>query len=845
MGLFSKKEELCAAALEYSAKNVLIFPMYFEQAKEEGKKGKKKTITTHGYKDATCDSMQVNEWWTKYPNALIGVPTGPASSLLVIDIDNAETNEKFLEYCEENNFDIRETAWEKSPNGFHYYFYYPSEGNMPACSNGVLFPGVEVKGDGGSVIISPSWYTIKHPDGSETTCRYESVNDVEPLELPEFLLEKIKTLPEMRENIVYDETEEKVAKFTTQEGKAALEKILKDLKNPPANQRNITLYKAACRVGTLIFKGLVNKHDAKEILLQIAHDIGLDISEANATIESGFNSGKKTAWENQHRSQSSGQPSFKNVKIMGETENDGDGQDETKPLFRLPKFPLSTLPKEAADVVTNIANIYNVDEWLPFAAILKCISTVVGANYMMRFGPFKTPAHQWIILVCPPGSMKSSITNLVFEPVHDFEMVLEAMSIKRMDEFERQLEEYEIQKREERKKKDGNVSQIVKPEKPPFVCLTVNDITIEKLIDIFQDNPGGILWENDEIASWICGFNRYSTKNQGTDKAQALSMYEGQCLKYQRVKNGSKTITVPSAWLSVYGTVQPDILPTLLGPEDIASGFMQRFMFICPEDMPPKHLNEDAHSIEKSQLLSLFSGMFEWERLSRAHGDDNGVQNHPFIQMKKEAYTILEDFTYYIKNGSYFLSIGDKSSRIRQVSRSKRWCEQCSRLIFALHCLQSSINKLPQPEPEVSVATVENGIQIFEALMEHSRYAWGMVEEKVFAEKPIKTYISIAEISIIDYIKDLIIENEENVCLHYTRIPENIETKGSGKTCFEILVDRIKSSARKNDEEIKITKKALRTRFLDIGFSEKRTGDGLMYKISKEKFQKLLTTMDS
>ena len=41
----------------------------------------------NGCKDATTDSKQIMEWWTKYPHANIGLATGEANGLIVIDVD--------------------------------------------------------------------------------------------------------------------------------------------------------------------------------------------------------------------------------------------------------------------------------------------------------------------------------------------------------------------------------------------------------------------------------------------------------------------------------------------------------------------------------------------------------------------------------------------------------------------------------------------------------------------------------------------------------------------------------------------------------------------------------------
>ena len=47
----------------------------------------KKPLTAHGFKDASNDPEQILEWWTRWPEASIGTPTGPASGFFVLDID--------------------------------------------------------------------------------------------------------------------------------------------------------------------------------------------------------------------------------------------------------------------------------------------------------------------------------------------------------------------------------------------------------------------------------------------------------------------------------------------------------------------------------------------------------------------------------------------------------------------------------------------------------------------------------------------------------------------------------------------------------------------------------------
>ncbi|MDA8631760.1 bifunctional DNA primase/polymerase [Litoricolaceae bacterium] len=50
----------------------------------------KAPLTKNGFKDASKDTNIIKQYWTKHPDAFIGVPTGPENNLLVIDVDVGE-----------------------------------------------------------------------------------------------------------------------------------------------------------------------------------------------------------------------------------------------------------------------------------------------------------------------------------------------------------------------------------------------------------------------------------------------------------------------------------------------------------------------------------------------------------------------------------------------------------------------------------------------------------------------------------------------------------------------------------------------------------------------------------
>jgi Bifunctional DNA primase/polymerase, N-terminal len=71
--------DLCKAALRYAKQGLPVFACL----PGEGKRPLVKT----GFHAATIDPEQIRNWWTRWPNALIGVPMGPRSGLFCVDLD--------------------------------------------------------------------------------------------------------------------------------------------------------------------------------------------------------------------------------------------------------------------------------------------------------------------------------------------------------------------------------------------------------------------------------------------------------------------------------------------------------------------------------------------------------------------------------------------------------------------------------------------------------------------------------------------------------------------------------------------------------------------------------------
>ena len=135
------------AALAYARRGVPVFPC---------EPGGKRPLTPSGFWDATTDARRVRAWWGRWPRANVGVPTGGRSGLLVLDVDPRGGGPESLAALERENGQLPKTARARTGGGgLHVFFRYPADKEV-RNSAGWPGPGLDVRGEGGYVVVPPS-----------------------------------------------------------------------------------------------------------------------------------------------------------------------------------------------------------------------------------------------------------------------------------------------------------------------------------------------------------------------------------------------------------------------------------------------------------------------------------------------------------------------------------------------------------------------------------------------------------------------------------------------------------------------------------------------------------------
>ena len=147
----SKVQNPLALALAYAKAGLPVFPCRAD--------GSKAPHTANGFHNATADVQQVRDWWSKWPDALVGLPTGAASGVSVVDLDlDKETSERIGEANFAKSGVSREGVISNptTSGGEHLYYRYNPE--APSHLNGShtshFAPKVDVRNDGGYVIAA-------------------------------------------------------------------------------------------------------------------------------------------------------------------------------------------------------------------------------------------------------------------------------------------------------------------------------------------------------------------------------------------------------------------------------------------------------------------------------------------------------------------------------------------------------------------------------------------------------------------------------------------------------------------------------------------------------------------
>lgn len=257
-----RSPRLTLAARSLAAAGVPVFPCVVEG---------KRPLTRRGFLDASSDPEQVAAWWSGTPDANIGIPTGAASGVVVVDVDVHGPQDGRAAYQRATDAGLVDGAGllVRTPTG-GAHVYFPATPGREQRSWQAATAGVDFRGDGGYIIAPPSRRII---DGHVK--RYEvadiaahSVGPVDAARLRDFLDPRPGAPPRAEgTSVVVD-----------------AERLAAWVAGRSEGERNRGLFWAACRLA----ENGVSPADALDALGAAAQSAGLGDREITATVRSAY-----------------------------------------------------------------------------------------------------------------------------------------------------------------------------------------------------------------------------------------------------------------------------------------------------------------------------------------------------------------------------------------------------------------------------------------------------------------------------------------------------------------------------------------------------------------------------
>jgi hypothetical protein len=318
----------------------------------------------------------------------------------------------------------------------------------------------------------------------------------------------------------------------------------------------------------------------------------------------------------------------------------------------LPDFPLQVLSPKLQEVIGRTSRGAGVTDAHVAVPLFGISSGLIGYSRRIKAtASWVQPATCWTALIGYSGTGKTpghAVTRRVAKLVEQ---------LRKKDE-EKRKRDHETKKQAakaaydnwKQKVKEATEAGVPAPEMPEAavdpgkyvpIRLIVNDGTIERLAELLQARPQGIVLVRDELAALFLNMQRYSG---GQDDEFWLESWNGEPHTVERM---GRMLSVDHLLIGVVGGMQPDkLVASFEGDHD---GKYARVLFAWPDEPGWLGLNNDAIEIDTdifniiSRILTLAEFTEEGDLIPRfmgldAEAEERFAQFAQFAHREKNAF---------------------------------------------------------------------------------------------------------------------------------------------------------------------------------------------------------------
>jgi len=318
------------------------------------------------------------------------------------------------------------------------------------------------------------------------------------------------------------------------------------------------------------------------------------------------------------------------------------------------------LPSVIWDFVADVADRQQSPADFVAVAGLCALSGVIGRKVLIQpkllDDEWRIVANLWGALIGKPSSMKTPTLKSASNPLNALEAEAreEYSKAVKAARAQNKLNTMEVDRLEKEAKGAGKdhqkarhlIEQAIEIEfdgdssTPHQRRLIVNDVTVEKLGELLNESPNGVLLQRDELSGWLA---RMNASDAGVDRAFYLEAYNGDgSYTYDRIGRG--TVRIESATLALIGGIQPSKLAPLVraaanGQND--DGLIQRLQLAVWPDLSSTWEWRDRKPCPraKAEYMALFKRLDDMPRY------DPDIPDVPVIAFDSDAQGLFKEWT--------------------------------------------------------------------------------------------------------------------------------------------------------------------------------------------------------
>jgi hypothetical protein len=560
--------------------------------------GEKKSYKAAAYSDgrkwgATDDPAEISADFTKRSDASIGVPTGRINNIIVFDTDTKQGHPDLEQDGEltlqqiaaELGTPLPDTLMAETPSGGRHRIYKPpadpqymaelmGELGIDSIGSGPIAPGVDIKADGGMIIVPPSE-------------QRRWINELEIAELPIAWIKRLgrKRQPQTsspphqhssaevevlligidpdidRESwfeilcAIYRELGD-VDGFAVADRWSATGTKYRDGK--PSNQC-ATQWQSIRKVGGYNYNlGTIKHYYANQNiewqqaqLTEFDQDF-IDYFAASLPADADVTDKNDNREEDNPDNEKTAQPAQPKVVPV-----------DLWAKFDPPPLPTGLLPEVIENYAFAQAKLMGADpSGLAMTALIVCGAALPDH---VKLQPKKydrdwvEAVRIWGALVGPPSVLKTPILYRAAAPLIQIDG-------RMWGEYCAAKQHYDDLSKEERRA----------ATRPLQTRLRLEDTTIEGAQEVLKDSPNGLLLFLDELGGWFGSMDKYNgSRGALADRGFWLRAYNGGQYALNRVGRGHALI--PNLSVSVIGGIQPEMMRAIAA-DSIDDGLLQRLL---------------------------------------------------------------------------------------------------------------------------------------------------------------------------------------------------------------------------------------------------------------------------